>query len=1454
MIDNRLLCAAALSWFAVGAFAAELKVDINNNNRPVNEGLDPSYVSWNDVSTWFTSGANSISKTFSGVTVTLTRVGGVSTGLEPGYNKANVQSPTLNVKLTADGIKVADGDAGAQIEMRIAGLSAGAHTLAVYHNSWNNIASLAPVNVFVDGTQVATNVPTSINVTDNLAAGISYLTFTALAGQDVVVLFAARTSGAEVSKNVYINGFEIDTPNPKKLARNPSPANADEHVNADSKSQTLGWTTAFDGTAVSHDVYFGTSSSAVINATHASPEFKGNQLGANYLVTNLNSLLTYYWRIDEVDNVGGVTKGNLWYFRPRQLAFPGAEGYGRFARGGRGGAVVKVTNLNDSGPGSFRDAIEGNYGPRTIIFDVSGQIVLNDDVILNGTMPPITVAGQTAPGKGVCFRRQQFALSGAEDAIVRYVRVRVGKESGETQNGSGMAGVDHCIMDHCSVSWGIDEEISSRGAKNMTLQRTFISEALNIAGHQNYPPGDAHGYAASIGGDIASFHHNLLAHCAGRNWSLAGGLDADGNFAGRLDIFNNVVYNWDGRTTDGGAHEVNFVHNYYKPGPAISNTKILTAQYENFPGTQRYYYTNNVMPGYHDASDLTSRNYTGTPQGYSPWVDAPFFPSYAIIDEVTNAYKKVLSDVGCNQPQIDDHDARVIRETLDKTYTYSGSVSGLPGLPDTTADVGGWENYGNEVRAVHFDTDNDGMPNWWEVIKGFNTNSAVGDFAESNSDLDGDGFTALEDYLNWMAEPHADCDAGGTVDIDLHALSRGFTNASPSYTFSNLVSGTVTLVSNRFARFAPATGASALGQFLYKVTDNKGYNMSRPINIRIIGGASPTNAPAIPAGLNATAGEAQVSLSWNVTSDATSYIVKRSTVNGGPYTSVVTNASTGYVNTGLVNGTTYYYVVSALNAVGESADSAQVSATPQLAPPSVPLGLNAVAGNAQVALNWSTAAGATSYIVKRSTTSGSGYVSIVTNATTTYTNTSLANGTTYHYVVSGLNAAGESANSSQASATPQIPAPTGLSAVAGDSQIALSWNASAGATSYIVKRATIGGGPYTSLITNVTTVYTNVGLANGVTYYYVISALGADGQSANTAQVSATPVGTGSSALFAYEGFNYTANTSIANQSGGTGWGATWGNAADAASALATNVAGGLTYGSGAMQLVTSGGALVVGNPYGTSSTTVQTQRQLSNTLANIAGGNPVWISFLYQNLQSDKGSLAGFRETGIRLMSGATTNAAGYSNRNGTDKLDAGSPNTYPSGAGFDEMSLFVAPTYVHNGFATPRGTNATNVVFVVMRLNVDNTTNVDAAYAWFFQNGNGLGGEPGTGSALVFTNADVSGVNALRFQAGNANANGSNAVWTLDEIRMGGTYADVAPTSGSTVASPILGIRNEGGTLKLELTAQAGTSNIVQTVVDPNNAWSNWTNVIGTGSLQLLPLNGLTDQPTRFFRALSQ
>ncbi|MEA3186782.1 MAG: hypothetical protein QOD99_612 [Chthoniobacter sp.] len=851
-----ILCWFGFSFFAVRA--GELKVDINRDgSKNLDSATATGYTKWNPAMVGYsTSGTAVTSGTFTSVTGETVTIEFSQTALSASRGGTGLLtnsygvgvSGTSTARLISDGFTVAPATlaTGGEIQMTITGLAAGHHTLLTFHNHWDALApgSLGPINIYVNGSLAVTGLQPTIRAETDSKAPVAYLEFDVASSATVTtILFSAETNTAAsvTIKDPVIDGFELDTPNSTRVANTPAPGDADEHVDADNGTAALSWVTATGGSAVSHDVYFGTSLAAVKNATHASAEFKGNQTTLSYAVGGIKSALTYYWRIDEIDSAGNPSKGTVWYFRPRHLAFPGAEGYGRFARGGRGGVVVEVTNLNDTGLGSLRDALTGNYGPRTVVFTVSGLIPLASDLTIS--QPYITFAGQTAPGKGICTRDHPLGMSGGVDVIIRNIRSRPGKVAGTsyTTNGSGMAGSNHCIMDHCSISWGVDEEMSTRSSKNVTLQRVLISEALNVADHQNYPAGTAHGYAASIGGDIGSFHHNLLAHNEGRNWSLAGGLDAAGFFAGRLDIFNNVVYNWDHRTTDGGAKEVNFVNNYYKTGPSTEFFYALNAQYDNFPGTQRYYIAGNVMPGHFTESQNTlnvaykQTASTGatlpanqTPP-YQNFMTVPFFSSAATIHSASDAFKNVLSDVGCNQPFLDDHDVRMVKETLNGTYTYVGSVSGKPGLPDNQNDVGGWENYFQLARSATWDSDHDGLPDWWEALFSLNPTSAVGDFSDSNSDPDNDGYTALDAYVNWMAEPHAATAPGVPVSIDLAPLGAGFSPAT--YGVSGATGGTVALLAdNHTALFTPAAGFTGLAAFSATITGG-GTSMARNVGI-----------------------------------------------------------------------------------------------------------------------------------------------------------------------------------------------------------------------------------------------------------------------------------------------------------------------------------------------------------------------------------------------------------------------------------------------------------------------------------------------------------------------------------------------------------------------------------------------------------------------------------------------
>lgn len=823
---KKTIAVLSLAMAVTGSLHAqqpEVKIDLNMNGRPAAEVQEPGYTPW------VVTKPLSDTLVVNGITF-IVQKGQRGVSLAPTYYKAGIQEGTFNTRFTNDGLTVKDGDfaSGASIVLIIKGLPAGNHTLVTYHNMVDNLllAAVCPIDVYVDSVLVVDDLVPTVRVYKTTECQATDLQITAQANKDVVILIKADTTGSQAVKNVILNGLHLNGVNVGRKSRSPIPAHREEHLDVPiGGSYLLRWERS--PIAVSHDIYFGTDSLAVATATRTSPLFKKNQgaTDTSFAVTNLYTMDKYYWRIDEV-TPASTAKGDVWFFRTRQLAFPGAEGYGRFARGGRGGRVVEVTNLNDNGPGSLREAITNDIGPRTIVFTVSGVITLQSRLVLS--QPYVTIAGQTAPGKGICVRSAPLGITG-NDAIVRHMRVRIG--AGPTYDGMGLTGANHSIMDHCSISWTIDEAFSSRGGKNITLQRTLISEALNVAGHQNYPAGTAHGYAATIGGDVGSFHHNLLAHNQGRNWSMGGGLDGNGYYSGRLDMSNNVVYNWGGRTTDGGAHEVNFLNNYYKPGPAARIFVAFTLDHEGVgKGSQRCYFNGNVMPGrFNENNQLAGRRMTISNNeivNYETFADSAFFPSEVILDPAYTAYKKVLSDVGATQPVFDDHDTRMVLETRDSTYSAVGSVTGLKGLIDHENDQGGFEDYPSLTRPANWDTDHDGMPDWWETLKGLDPNSPAGDFSESNADNDMNGFTNLEYYLNWMAEAHFSATGTQPIVVDLRKLAAGF-KSTPVFTVGSAVNGQVTQ-SNGVAQFVPAQ--TGFGSFGFTVTDAEGTTMTRTIH------------------------------------------------------------------------------------------------------------------------------------------------------------------------------------------------------------------------------------------------------------------------------------------------------------------------------------------------------------------------------------------------------------------------------------------------------------------------------------------------------------------------------------------------------------------------------------------------------------------------------------------------
>lgn len=784
-----------------------VKVDFDFSGRRISEVHDELYDSW-----VINEGAED-EKNFSGLTINL------KGDFTSKWFKVGMSAPHY-AQLISDGLATEK-----PLEMLINGLKPGEHSLLTFHNTFDKIGdkTLAPINVYLND-KLVTTVSQSNRALETIQVETSYLKFNVKEKETIKIrLEIASNSSADISKFI-INGFEIDTPNLKSQAHSPYPENLDEHVVVEGNT-ILKWQSPKG--VVTHHLYFGENEKAIVDADQNSEVYKGKLTENKFEVNDLYSMTSYYWRVDEVDENDEITRGNVWLFKPAQIAFPGAEGYGRFAIGGRGGKVVEVTNLNDDGPGSFREAVTNDIGPRTVVFNVSGNIVLKSRLVIG--QPYITVAGQTAPGDGITITRAPVGLTG-DDGIVRFLRVRIG--SGTTYDGMGLTGANFSIIDHCSISWTIDESFSSRGAHHISLQRTLISEALNVAGHDKYEGGKMHGYAATIGGDIGSFHHNLLAHNYGRNWSMGGGLNGDGFYSGRLDIRNNVVYNWGHRTTDGGANEVNFVNNYYKPGGATDIFVALTADHEGVgKGSQRYYFDGNAMPGHFGLDNQEKGRRIKISNNaivdFETFVDVPFFESFVKTQSAVGAYKNVLSDVGATQPKLDNHDKRIINETLKGTYSRKGKKSNLPGMIDTEADSGGFPNYASETRPESWDIDHDGLPNWWEEAHGLNPNSEENNFSEANEDGDKDGFTQLEDYLNWMAQPHYFMAFGDALQINVVDFFKGYEN-SLVYSFSEVKNGAVKL-NGTTIEFKPSE--KGLASFNISVKDAAGDSMTRLINI-----------------------------------------------------------------------------------------------------------------------------------------------------------------------------------------------------------------------------------------------------------------------------------------------------------------------------------------------------------------------------------------------------------------------------------------------------------------------------------------------------------------------------------------------------------------------------------------------------------------------------------------------
>ncbi|SDJ29160.1 Listeria/Bacterioides repeat-containing protein [Flavobacterium glycines] len=451
-------------------------------------------------------------------------------------------------------------------------------------------------------------------------------------------------------------------------------------------------------------------------------------------------------------------------------AFPGAEGYGKYVTGGRGGKVIYVTNLNDSGAGSLRAAINTS-GPKIILFKVSGNIKLLSELSIYDNT---TIAGQQAPGGGICLQDYNVKIRG-NNIIVRYMRFRMGDTHAVENDAFGGRFQENIMIDHCSVSWSTDEAASFYENKNFTMQWCVISESLRNSVHFK----GAHGYGGIWGGLKASFHHNLLAHHDSRNPRL-------GEYAGRtvpleglLDVRNNVIYNWGLNSCYGGdAMNVNLVNNYWKPGPGTSSStteRILSTGRSLDPTSPLYgiwgkfYVDGNYVVGSQRATqdNWTYGVYNQFHGSQLPVSDAdkaamrtdtPHAPGEVTTHSATKAYELVLNYVGASLYR-DEVDQRAVNDTRNGNATImNGGNGSTNGYIDTPSAAGGWPVLPTAPAPV--DTDGDGMPDSWETEKGLNPNSAV----DGNlTTLDGK-YTNLEVYLNGIVKTITD-NQNGSLDV-----------------------------------------------------------------------------------------------------------------------------------------------------------------------------------------------------------------------------------------------------------------------------------------------------------------------------------------------------------------------------------------------------------------------------------------------------------------------------------------------------------------------------------------------------------------------------------------------------------------------------------------------------------------------------------------------------------------
>jgi autotransporter-associated beta strand protein len=484
----------------------------------------------------------------------------------------------------------------------------------------------------------------------------------------------------------------------------------------------------------------------------------------------------------------------------QQLAFPGAQGFGQYATGGRGGTVYHVTTLADSGAGSFRDAV--SQSGRTIVFDVGGNISLSSAVVASSG---ITIAGQTAPGGGIGVTGNEVSFYGRNNIICRNFRFRqggsaTGSSAVNLGASSSASPANNMIFDHISVEFGQWDSIDAVQTANVTVQNSIIADPINQQ------------FGAHVEGYNLTWYGNLWVNCHNRQ-PLA---KADTIF------INNVVYDYQlGYTTGdtGAAHNHDIINNYFICGPSTSSPQDDFFQINGTP--QNLYFTGNlrdsdkngVLGGSPTVPSPDNNGRTGNVLG-APWsAVTPTIPTFSTV----TAYRMDASQAGA-APR-DSLDAQMVGQVLSV-----GTAGGLVTSPSQTGLANGGFGTINGGTAL-VDSDQDGMPDVWENATGSNP------LVANNNTVAADGYTLLEHYLNWMAAPHAFVSTNAT-DVDLWAYTQGFTNGAV-YTFANLTNCSVTLTNGHYAHFMPSPGFTGLASFDFAVSDPDGSSLTNTMGLLV---------------------------------------------------------------------------------------------------------------------------------------------------------------------------------------------------------------------------------------------------------------------------------------------------------------------------------------------------------------------------------------------------------------------------------------------------------------------------------------------------------------------------------------------------------------------------------------------------------------------------------------------